>query len=139
MKKLLIAALLAVYLPAMAANTITLPIRGITDGDTIKSSISLPCPLCNISVRIDGIDTPERSPHAKCSAEAKKAAEAKQFIIELVGNTKTMEVKNFKWDKYGGRVLGQVYIDDVNVGEQLIKNGFAREYHGEAKKSWCNS
>jgi endonuclease YncB( thermonuclease family) len=42
------------------------------------------------------------------------------------------------WDKYGGRVLGDVILDGKSLRQMLITNGFAREYYGEAKQSWCN-
>jgi endonuclease YncB( thermonuclease family) len=42
------------------------------------------------------------------------------------------------WDKYGGRVLGDVLLNGQSLRGMLIANGFAREYYGEAKTSWCN-
>jgi endonuclease YncB( thermonuclease family) len=42
------------------------------------------------------------------------------------------------WDKYGGRVLGDVILDGKSLREMLIEKGYAREYYGEAKTSWCN-
>jgi len=42
------------------------------------------------------------------------------------------------WDKYGGRVLGDVILNGQSLRAMLIQNGFAREYYGEAKTSWCN-
>jgi endonuclease YncB( thermonuclease family) len=41
-------------------------------------------------------------------------------------------------DKYGGRVLGDVFLDGKRLSEMLIANGFARRYHGEKKSSWCD-
>lgn len=41
----------------------------ITDGDTIKLDVSKESPLVKklgLSVRIKGIDTPEKAPRAKC-------------------------------------------------------------------------
>jgi hypothetical protein len=29
-------------------------------------------------------------------------------------------------------------LDGVSHRQQLIANGFAREYYGDAKTSWCN-
>jgi len=42
-----------------------------------------------------------------------------------------------KWDKYGGRVLGDVYLDHQSLAQSLISAGLARPYKGEAKSSWC--
>ena len=41
------------------------------------------------------------------------------------------------WDKYGGRVLGDLYLDTgESVSDILIHGGWARPYHGEKKKGW---
>jgi endonuclease YncB( thermonuclease family) len=37
------------------------------------------------------------------------------------------------WDKYGGRVLGDVILNGQSLRQMLIVNGYAREYYGEAK------
>ena len=44
----------------------------------------------------------------------------------------------YGWDKFGGRVLGDIVLDGQSLRGMLIQNGFAREYFGEAKQSWCN-
>jgi len=47
------------------------------------------------------------------------------------------QVAIWDWDKFGGRVLGDIIVDGVSLRNLLIKNGFAREYYGETKQSWC--
>jgi endonuclease YncB( thermonuclease family) len=44
----------------------------------------------------------------------------------------------YGWDKFGGRVLGDIILNGQSLRTMLIQNGFAREYFGEAKQSWCN-
>ena len=34
--------------------------------------------------------------------------------------------------------LGDILINGQSLRAALIANGFAREYYGEAKQSWCN-
>jgi endonuclease YncB( thermonuclease family) len=136
MKKLLFILLLVCGV-ANAAGLV-LPIKNVVDGDTISTTLALPCPLCNVSVRILGIDTPETSYLAKCPAEKAKGLEAKAFVKMLVGNEKTMTVSGIKWDKYGGRIDGIVVIANVDVGAELLKNNLARPYTGVGPKSnWC--
>jgi endonuclease YncB( thermonuclease family) len=43
----------------------------------------------------------------------------------------------YAWDKYGGRVLGDIVLDGQSLRARLIEQGFAREYYGDAKQSWC--
>lgn len=138
MKKYLIVALLCINGYANALDMV-LPIRGVTDGDTIRTELELPCPLCNVSVRILGIDTPESNFLAKCPAEQAKGVAAKKFLTSFVSTADKMVVKNIKWDKYGGRIDGEVTINGVDIGAMMISNGYARAYSGIGSKSdWCN-
>jgi micrococcal nuclease len=114
------------------------PIK-VIDGDTIKFEAEwVPKPIKpEISVRVLGIDTPEKKPRNKCDEEDALAQQASAFTKEAVAKAKLVQVKLDAWDKYGGRVLGYVIIDGKNLGDELIANGLARPYHGEAKSSWC--
>jgi len=139
MKYILIATLLAVASFSASATDMVLPIRGVADGDTLTSTLKLPCPLCQVSVRIRGIDTPESNFLAKCSAERSKGLQAKAFLANLVRGKETMMARNVKWDKYGGRIDAAVEIDGVDVGRLMIENGFAKPYTGQGPKpDWCN-
>lgn len=136
MKKL-VALLLVAASPAFAGE-MTLPIVGGIDGDTIRTYLNLPCPLCKAAVRIDGIDTPEKGHRAKCEKEHQLALQATEFTRSLIGTSTTMKITNFRWDKYGGRIDAVVYINGVNLGQELILSGFAVPYTGSGpKKNWC--
>jgi micrococcal nuclease len=121
------------------SNTMTLPIVGGVDGDTIKTRIdALPCPLCKVSIRIRGIDTPEKGTRAKCPMEAALALQASYMTKKLIGSTKSMTVINPTWDKYGGRINGDVLVGGYNVGNELLASGLARPYTGTGPKpNWC--
>jgi endonuclease YncB( thermonuclease family) len=84
-----------------------------------------------------GVDTPEKKPRNKCEQEDVLAQKASAFTKERVAHAQKIQVNLKGWDKYGGRVLGDVFIDDANLAHELIEKGLAREYHGEAKSSWC--
>ena len=123
-----------------AKNFYVYKVEKITDGDTIKLDTSRESSIINdlgLSVRIYGIDTPEKAPRAKCKKENDLAKQASQFTKNIIGNKEVLiEVK--KWDKYGGRVLGIVEVSGLNIGDELIKRGLAIEYFGEKKeKDWC--
>lgn len=122
---------------SVRAAEVTLPIMGVIDGDTIRTTLPLPCPLCNASIRVLGIDTPEKGSRAKCAYEDERGKKATEFTKKFLLGKTSMVVKNIKWDKYGGRILGAVYIDGKELGSELIKAGLARPYHGEKKASWC--
>lgn len=144
MKKLLLAVLVLASTHSYAAKekeTVTYEwkVVKVLDGDTIKFEADwMPKPLKpEVSIRILGIDTPEKKPRNKCEQEDTLAQKASAFTKEAVGKGKKIEVKLESHDKYGGRMLGYVIIDGKNLGDALIANGLARSYHGEAKSSWC--
>jgi len=133
-----IAGALAVLAAPVAAEQYK--IQRVIDGDTVEIAVGfLPDPLPpKLSIRVLGIDTPEKAPRAQCEAEAKKAAEASAFTKGKVATAQTVEIEIEKWDKYGGRVLGHVLLDGHSLSDMLIEAGLARPYKGEAKTSWCN-
>ena len=115
-------------------------ITRVIDGDTVEFEAKfLPPPLKQVlSIRVYGVDTPEKGFRAKCAEEASKGDAATKYTKELVANGKHNSITIMDWDKYGGRVLGDVIIDGKSLRESLIKSGYAREYFGDAKQSWCN-
>jgi endonuclease YncB( thermonuclease family) len=144
MKKFIALALIALAAPAVAQKTPT----GVTydttivravDGDTIiVAAPYLPAPLKpELGVRIFGVDTPEKSFRAKCTSEKTRGEQASVFVKDLIAATKKHQVVLYDWDKFGGRVLGDILFDGTSLRTLLIKNGFAREYYGDAKQSWC--
>lgn len=112
----------------------------ITDGDTIKLDVSKESPMIKklgLSVRIKGIDTPEKDPKAQCEKENALGQQATKFTTDLVGN-KELLLSDIKWDKYGGRIVANVKVGGVDIAQELLKKGLARVYNGEKKKSWCD-
>lgn len=110
----------------------------VLDGDTIGIEASWnPFPNLKWVVRVNGIDTPEKGFRAKCTAERILGDQATQFMNELIHRGDSVELRNVHHDKYGGRILADVYLNGRAVADILIKRGLARSYHGEKKTSWC--
>ena len=145
MKQIIIAILLTISTVAIAQKTpvgatYDANILRVSDGDTIVIAAPfLPAPLKpQLAVRIFGVDTPEKGFRAKCESENQRGLAASEFTKKLVGASQKRQVILYDWDKFGGRVLGDIILDGKSLRQQLIANGFAREYFGEAKQSWCN-
>jgi len=145
MNKLLAILLLSSCSIAFAADKVPLKlydwkVEKVLDGDTVKFQVGfLPSELKPfLSVRINGVDTPEKKPRNKCDKEDELAQKASKFTKDAVAAAKSIKVSIHGWDKYGGRILGDVYLDGKSLSTMLIQSGNAREYHGEAKQSWCN-
>ena len=106
------------------------------DGDTCYViAPTLPEPLQKMSVRILGIDTPEM--RAECAEEKKLALKGREFANKMFRAAEKIEFANLKWDKYGGRVLVDVYLDGKLYKDEIINAGLARPYDGGTKESWC--
>ena len=122
-----------------AGVTYDVVLSRVIDGDTVGFQANwLPDPLKKeLSIRVYGVDTPEKSFRAKCPSEAQRGEAATEFTKKLINSSQKKQIILMDWDKYGGRVLGDVILDGKSLRQQLIANGFAREYYGEAKTSWC--
>ena len=112
----------------------------IIDGDTVAFEATwLPDPLKKgLSIRVFGVDTPEKNHLAKCESEKQRGLAATEFTKKMVNSSQKRQVVLYSWDKFGGRVLGDILLNGQSLRAMLIQNGFAREYYGDAKQSWCN-
>ena len=116
----------------------------VTDGDTVVIAAPfLPAPLKpELAIRVYGVDTPEKGHRAMCPSEAQRGEAASAFTKNAINSAAAgggkFQVTMYGWDKFGGRVLGDILINGQSLRAALIANGFAREYYGEAKQSWCN-
>jgi micrococcal nuclease len=107
------------------------------DGDTCYVlAPSLPEPLQKMSVRILGIDTPEI--RGDCDKEKALAKQGRVVANREFREAETIEFRDLKWDKYGGRILSNVYLDGQLYSQKLIDAGLARAYDGGTKKGWCD-
>jgi micrococcal nuclease len=112
----------------------------VVDGDTIDVDIDLGF---NISytqrVRLAGIDTPESRTTDKY--EKKLGMESKEWLKNALSHAKTIVIKTEKPDsseKYG-RILGWLFVDDVNLNLAMIDQGYAWNYLGGTKEKDFNA
>jgi endonuclease YncB( thermonuclease family) len=115
-------------------------ITRVVDGDTVAFRADwLPEPLKKeLSIRVFGVDTPEKGHRARCPQEAQRGEQATAFTKQVVSSAKKRQIVLMDWDKYGGRVLGSIILDGVDLRTELIRNGFAVPYFGDKKEhDWC--
>jgi micrococcal nuclease len=125
----------------------TFPIKGgrvikVYDADTITIASKLPyeqSPLYRLSVRLNGIDTPEIKGKGISEEEKTAAKNARDFVSNRILN-KYVKLENIETEKYG-RILADVYIGDVHLNDLLLKERYAVRYDGGTKikpTSWLN-
>lgn len=122
----------------LASERFSWPVLAIKDGDTLAVTLpGLPAALNPVAVRVRGIDTPETGGRAKCAAEQKLARRATEFTRAAIGRGRRVEFARPTWDKYGGRIDADVWIDGASLAQQLIAAGLARAYDGGKRGGWC--
>ena len=109
----------------------------VIDGDTVEIlKPTPPADMVQTKHRLSGIDTPESFKQvAKCQKEIDLGNKAREFVSNFVKDG--VEIEYIGLDKYG-RYLVHIYKNDVNLGDELVKNGLAIYYDGGTKtKDWC--
>ena len=92
----------------------------VVDGDTIVVLIDFGLGLTQPwHVRLLGINAPELN-----TVEGKTARSFLTSIIE----SKPLTVRSVRFDKYGGRIDGDVFAGDINLSQTMINNGMAVKY-----------
>uniref|UniRef100_A0A6C0DG29 TNase-like domain-containing protein n=1 Tax=viral metagenome TaxID=1070528 RepID=A0A6C0DG29_9ZZZZ len=104
----------------------------VYDGDTITIASKLPYKSSEIyrfSVRLRGIDSPEIK--SKSPVEKELALNSKMCLSNVILG-QIVQLKNVSTEKYG-RILADVYVDDVSVNKWMLENKFAVPYNGGKK------
>ena len=139
LRAMILAAAIGSAPPAAAEQTrYAWPVIGIKDGDTLTVNLpGLPPVLNPVAVRVRSVDAPESGGRAKCVSERKLAERATRFTRKAVAAARKIEFEQPSWDKYGGRIDADVWVDGKLLSDQLIAAGLARQYDGGKRRSWC--
>ena len=110
----------------------------VYDGDTyhVRCRDGFTCIKGKLSIREDGIDTPEIK--GKCATEKAMAKQAKIEADKLLRSASTIRIEfneNRPYGKYG-RLIGNTSVDGKDLGQHLLDLGLARPY-GRGRRSWC--
>jgi micrococcal nuclease len=113
--------LLVLLYPAiiMAETTLEVKVVAIADGDTLTLLVE----QVQHKIRLADIDTPER--------KQPWYQKAKDALSELVFS-KDVSVRVTKKDRYG-RWIGRVFVNEIDVNAELVRNGHAWVYKKYAK------
>ena len=106
----------------------------VVDGATIDVIIDLGFDIMYKSrVRLFGIDTPES--RTRDLVEKKYGLMSKDFLKDKLKNAEKIVIKTHKGEETGkfGRILGEIFCDNVNINQQMCDVGHAVAYYGQSK------
>ena len=135
--------LLAAAQPARAVESYPGPyvarVERVIDGDTLRVRVKV-WPLTELlaTVRVRGVNTPEKGFRARCKAERVKGQRATAFVRRLLPKGAKVLLRNVRIGKYAGRRVADVYLPDGHsLAEVIIRQGLGRPYDGSSRHSWC--
>ncbi|MFS8159335.1 MAG: thermonuclease family protein [Candidatus Roizmanbacteria bacterium] len=108
----------------------------VHDGDTVHVLLAFGNQPVKFAIRILGIDTPEvRAGEGRLPQEKIAGLKARDYLKSiLIGQ---VQVKIHDWDKYGGRLLGDIILlNGQSVSQVMLDSGYGKPYHGEKKQTW---
>ncbi len=90
----------------------------IIDGDTFVSFANND----SLKIRLSGVDTPEMG-NGKSKLHQPYANKAKEYMTNLILGQEVLIIPKEK-DRYG-RLVAWVFLDDIDISEELLKAGLA--------------
>lgn len=124
-------------LPSLFYQNQIIPCRVMRciDGDTVVVHV-VPPPVVALRIRLYGIDAREIKDTG--GLDAKFALEKELMVV----GQSTIPLKLRKWDKFGGRVVGELYNGESStVNNQMLRDhpNLFRAYMGGKKVTWASS
>jgi len=108
------------------------------DGDTITFNIPGVHPIIGkkVSIRVNGVDTPEIN--SKDACEKSTGRIARRLVASLMKNAKRIDLENISRGKYF-RIVADVIVDGRNLTEILLSQRLGYAYFGgkKTKTDWC--
>ena len=105
----------------------------VVDGDTVDVIIDLGFKIFHKArVRMYGIDTPES--RTRDLDEKARGILSKSFLQDALVQSNKVIIKTQK-DAKGkfGRVLGELYVNDININQLMVDKYLAVAYTGQSK------
>tara|TARA_Y100000114_G_C11732660_1_gene314447 strand:+ start:219 stop:563 length:345 start_codon:yes stop_codon:yes gene_type:complete len=101
----------------------------VVDGDTVDAQIDLGFDTHKIiRIRLVGINAPES--RTRDLEEKERGLAAKARVKQILKDNKNEFILHSQGVGKYGRCLGEIYIGDSNLNDQLIQEGHATSYDG---------
>jgi endonuclease YncB( thermonuclease family) len=111
----------------------------VYDADTVTVALPFGGSCYQVKCRLKGIDAAEI--RTKNEEEKKVGLDGKKFLANLILE-KTVWIRCGDWGKYGGRMIGELFLthkdmlEGRSINEMVVKQGLAYYYDGKKKKAF---
>lgn len=127
--------------PPHQGETVEAIVLSVYDCDTCTVVFNInnnsSCPFM-INIRFAGIDGPEKRTLNKLEKEA--CLLVTKYVSDMILN-KVIKLEIKDWDKYGGRIVGIIYVKDddnndkyINLNSSLLDQKMVKSFSGSIKK-----
>ena len=102
----------------------------VVDGDTVDIDVELGIEVKLFArFRLIGVDTPEIFGVKKTSEEYKQGIKAAEYVESVIPPGTWVEIRTYSGprEKYG-RWLCEIFVNGLNLNQDLIDKGYAQEY-----------
>lgn len=104
----------------------------VKDGDTVHVFVATwPGQTSDSAIRVNGINTPELRAKRKC--ERRDAVAALTFAEHWFSQD-NVKMRLIKYDKFGGRLVGEFFHNGSSYADEVLKRGLAVPFNGRTKK-----
>ena len=109
----------------------------VTHGDKLIVDIADPHELAgsNIMVSLKDIDAPDAT--RSCPKQLELGETVRDYVAQKLENASSIKLTNFR--KTNTKIIAQVIIDGVDLGEELVSKGYASEEYGYWKPYFCSA
>jgi len=110
-------------------------VTAVYDGDTCTLIHRFGGELYQVQVRLLGIDAPELKPLLSTPLRAEvilRAKAARDVLAGLILNN-IVEYETQGWDKYGGRVLGKIWLGGRCINDEMLSVAGVKAYGGDKR------
>jgi endonuclease YncB( thermonuclease family) len=109
----------------------------VTHGDKLIVDIADPHELAgsNIKVSLKDIDAPDAT--RSCPKQMELGLKAKDYVAQKLEDASSIKLTNFR--KTNTKIIAQVIVDGVDLGEELVSKGYASEEYGYWKPYFCSA
>ena len=108
----------------------------VIHGDKLIFNIAEPHKLAgsNINVNLKDIDAPDAT--KSCPEQMELGIEVRDYVAQKLENASSIKLTNFR--KTNTKIMTQVIVDGIDLGDELVSKGYASREFGYWKPYFCS-